>query len=507
MVTAHALSPSPVLEVAGLTKVFAGQVALEGVDLRVYPGEVHALLGQNGAGKSTLIKILTGVYTKDAGTIRLAGQPVDIRDPHHARLLGISVVHQELSLVPGMNAMENLFLGLPVPRRMGLIKWSELERRARKLLAEMDLKIDLTVPVRELSVAEQWMVAISRALVTEGKVLILDEPTAALTRHEVETLFRVIRSLTQRGVAVVYVSHRMNEVRTVGNRATVLKDGTKVADVTIQQIDTDKLIAMIAGRSLDNQYPKQDVPIGAPLLEVKGLSRLPQVRNVTFTLRRGEILGLAGLAGAGRTETARIIFGADSPQAGQIMLEGQPLRIRTTGDAVKAGIALIPEERRTQGLIMARTVRENMTLASLPRFCSVRRLGLVSKTAEMSETERMVRELKVKGSPDAVVRFLSGGNQQKVVIGRWLVKGARVFIFDEPTRGIDVSAKVEVYRLMQDLAAKGAGVLFISSDFPELIGIADRILVMCEGRVAGEISRQDASEEAILRLCYGGDTA
>lgn len=505
MATEHALRSAPVLEVEGLTKVFAGQVALAGVNLRVYPGEIHALLGQNGAGKSTLIKILTGVYKKDAGTIRLAGQPVEIHNPHYARLLGISVVHQELSLVPEFNAVENLFLGLPVPRRLGLVAWSRLERKARQLFDEMDLKINLRLPVRELSVAEQWMVAISRALLTESKVLILDEPTASLTQHEVDTLFRVIRSLAQRGVAVVYVSHRMNEVLALSDRATVLKDGTKVADVGIQEIDTDKLIAMIAGRSLENQYPKQHVEIVEPLLAVSGLTRAPRVRDVSFILHRGEILGLAGLAGAGRTETARLIFGADAAEGGEIRLGGVPLRLRSTSDAVKAGIALIPEERRAQGLVLSQTVRDNITLASLSQFRSRRRLGLLFRPAELEQTERMVRELQIKGQPHQVVRYLSGGNQQKVVIGKWLIKGAKVFIFDEPTRGIDVNAKVEVYRLMQDLAAQGAGVLFISSDFPELIGMADRILVMREGRVAGEVGRQGATEEAILRLCYGGD--
>jgi len=492
------------LELRAIVKRFPGVVALNGVSLDVRAGEVHALLGENGAGKSTLIKTISGVHQPDAGDIRLDGQPIAIRNPHAAQVLGISTIYQEFTLAPDMTVAENMFLGRePLRiRALSIVDRRALVRRTREVLATLDLQIDAGAVVKELGVAQQQMVEIAKALSLDARLIIMDEPTATLTAHEIDRLFDAVQRLKQRGVAVIYVSHRLDEVKAICNRATILRDGAYVATVPVASTSIDEMIRLMVGRDLKDKFPKVSIEHGEELLRVEQLSRRGVLHEVSFSVRRGEIVGIAGLVGSKRTETARAIFGADRLDGGRIFVRGNEVHIRAPHDAIANGIALIPEDRKRQGIFPPLSVRENVVLSALERFS---RNGLLDVSKERTRAQAFVSSLRV-ATTDVEKRIvdLSGGNQQKVVIAKWLNTDAEVFLFDEPTRGIDVGGKIEVYRLMGELLSRGAGIVMISSELPEILGLSDRILVMREGRICGEFERAAATEENILNCALRG---
>ena len=499
--------PSPLLELRGIVKRFPGVLALNGVTLEVRAGEAHALLGENGAGKSTLIKTTAGVYRPDAGEILISGRPRVIRNPHDAQTLGISTIFQEFTLAPDMTVAENIFLGREplLVRALSIVDRHELIRRTREVLASLDLRIDPEATVKHLGVAQQQMVEIAKALSLDARLIIMDEPTATLTAHEIERLFESIRRLQARGVAVLYVSHRLDEVKAMCDRATILRDGAYVATVPVASTSVDEMIRLMVGRDLKDKFPKASIEPGEEVLRVEHLTRRGVLHDVSFSVRRGEIVGIAGLVGSKRTETARAIFGADPIDDGRIYLRGKPVKVRTPADAIDHGIALVPEDRKRQGIFAPLSVRENIVLSALGQFS---RGGILDLGRERRKAQEFVSSMRV-ATPDVEKRVLdlSGGNQQKVVIAKWLNTHAEVFLFDEPTRGIDVGGKIEVYRLMGELLARGAAIVMISSELPEILGLSDRILVMRDGRICGEFTRADATEEAILNCALRGAPA
>ena len=495
------MDTTPRLQLKSIAKSFPGVKALDGVHLEVLPGEVHALLGENGAGKSTLIKIMAGAYTRDAGEILWDGAPVEMKSPLEAIRLGISVMYQEFNLVPALSVAENIFLGREPRTPLGLVDHRKMTADAKALLDQVGSPIPPTRAVERLRVAEQQCVEIAKALSLDAKVIAMDEPTAALTPHEVEHLFGIIRRLKARGVGIIYISHRLEEIFAVCDRITVLRDGKWVATAPVKEVDRPKLIQWMVGRSLEQEFPPRQAKIGDPLLEVSGLSRRGTFENVTFTVRAGEVVGMAGLIGSGRTEVARALFGADVRDAGTVKVRGQVVDARHPREGVRAGIALVPEDRKGQGLLLEMPIRENITLTNLKQFT---RTGLVSKKLERETTDRYIKELAIKTpTGEKKVRELSGGNQQKVVLAKWLLTGAEVFLFDEPTRGVDVGAKAEIYELMNRLAAEGKAILMISSELPEVLGMSDRILVMRQGAITGELPKDGATQEKIMALATG----
>ena len=492
------------LELRGISKRFPGVIALNDVNLEVRAGEVHALLGENGAGKSTLIKTIAGVYRPDDGDIRVDGKTALIRSPHDAQALGISTIFQEFTLAPDMTVAENIFLGREPLRfaPLAIVDRRALIRHTRDVLASLDLRIEPAAKVKHLGVAQQQMVEIAKALSLDARLIIMDEPTATLTAHEIERLFEAIDRLKRRGVAVIYVSHRLDEVKAICDRATILRDGAYIATVPVASTTIDEMIRLMVGRDLQDKFPKIAVEPREELLRVEGFTRKGVLHDVSFSVRRGEIVGIAGLVGSKRTETARAIFGADPIDGGRILLRGRPVKVRTPADAIASGIALIPEDRKRQGIFALLSVRENVVLSALERFS---RMGLLSLRRERQRAQQFISSLRV-ATPDLEkrARDLSGGNQQKVVIAKWLNTDAEVFLFDEPTRGIDVGGKIEVYRLMGELLSRGAAIVMISSELPEILGLSDRILVMREGRICGEFTRAEATEEKILNCALRG---
>ena len=518
---------APVLEMRGIRKAFPGVVALDGVDLTLHAGEVHMLLGENGAGKSTLMKILSGAYRKDAGTIRLHGQEVDIGSPRDALARGIRLIYQELNLVPHLSVAENIFLGAAPTRWPGVIDWRRLRDNAARLLEDLGVAIDPVTPVYRLSLAQQQMVEIAKALAFRAdlkvgpyngrknggsgvgadlqvgpaaSVLVMDEPTSALTSREVDQLFSLIDRLASRGTAIVYITHRLDEVFRIGHRVTVLRDGRHVATMALSDVSATDLVRLMANRDLEDHYPRVRVAPGRELLRVDRVCRDGVLHDISFTLHAGEIVGIAGLLGAGRTELARVLAGADRCHSGTIAVEGQPVTLHSPADAIRRGIGLLPEDRKAQGLVAELTVARNI---ALPHGRRLSRAGFLSRDGETRLAEPIVKELRIKATSTQVVRLLSGGNQQKVVLGKWLAGDARVFIFDEPTRGVDVGAKVEIYNLMNRLTAAGAAILMISSELPELLGMSDRILVMHRGRIQAELPAQGATQERVLSAALG----
>ena len=496
--------PQPLLEMTGLTKSFPGVRALKQVDLELRAGEVHCLVGENGAGKSTLMKILAGGQHADAGEIRLLGEPVHIRSPHHAQELGISMIYQEFNLCPFLSVAENIFLGRQ-PRfgRSPFIDWPRMRQDAQGVLVRAGVALDVTKRASECSVAEQQMIEIAKALVFEARVLIMDEPSATLTDHELNSLFTLISELKQQGIGIIYISHRLEEIFRIGDRVTIMRDGKCVATRNVGDIDREEIIRMMVGRELKDEFPKQTFERGNERLRLNGLTRKGAFRDVSFALHTGEIVGLTGLVGSGRTEVARAIFGADDFDEGEILLEGAPITVRSPRDAIRQGIGLLTEDRKNHGLILGMSVRENATLANLPGLAG---RWLVNRGGERRTVEKFVKELEIKTpSIEQIAANLSGGNQQKLVLAKWLFTDCSILIFDEPTRGIDIGAKVGIYNLMNELVEKGVCILMISSEFPEVLGMCDRILVMHEGRIEGELSGADATQEAIMRLAAGGE--
>jgi ribose transport system ATP-binding protein len=489
----------PALQMERIRKTFPGVVALDEVSFELRQGEVHVLLGENGAGKSTLMKILSGAYQKTSGQIRLNGQPIEIKNPKHAQELGIGIIYQELNLIPQLSAAENIYLGRE-PMRYGLINQRSLERAAAQLLSSLGVELDVRKPVNELSIAQQQMVEVAKAISLDARILIMDEPTSALTEKEIAELFARIRQLKATGVSVVYISHRLEELFEIGDRVTVLRDGRNVGTHAIQEISKAELIRLMVNRELTNQFPKAAAPRGEEILRVENLSN-QKLRDVSFTLHRGEILGIAGLLGSGRTELARAIFGLDKIDAGDIYLKGQRQRNNSPRRAINSGLGFLTEDRKTQGLVLGLSVKENICLPSVEKFS---RLGIVNGNKEQQAARRFVNELRIK-TPNLQQQVvnLSGGNQQKVVLGKWLCSAADLFIFDEPTRGIDVGSKAEIYQLMNQLTAAGVAIMMISSELPEILGMSDRILVMHQGRLAGAFEAAEATQEKLLQCALG----
>jgi ribose transport system ATP-binding protein len=489
------------LQMRGIRKSFPGVVALDDVSLDVAAGEVHVVLGENGAGKSTLIKILSGAYAKDAGDIRIEGASVEIRNPREARRLGISTIYQEPTPIFNLSAGENIFLGREPVRLGGLIDRLRLDREAQAVLDRLGVSIDARTSVARLSVAERQIVEVAKALSIDARIVIMDEPTAALTQRESERLFDAIRRLTQRGVGIIYISHRLAELCRIGDRVTVLRDGRYVGTHQVGAVAISELVRLMADRELSEHFPKEVVPAGAELMSVSNLTRGHKLRNVRFCLHEGEVLGVAGLVGAGRTELARALFGVDPIDSGEIRLRGRRVHIRSPSDALRHGMGFLTEDRQKEGLVLPMSLQNNIGLASLDRLS---RVGWIDEAAERKLATHFVDRLAIKATgTDELVAHLSGGNQQKVVLARWLARGADILLFDEPTRGIDVGAKVEIYRLMNALTAEGVGILMISSELPEILGMSDRILVMREGAIEGELARGEANQEKILALALG----
>lgn len=487
-----------VVEMKGIYKEFPGVLALNNVDFNLRRGEVHALVGENGAGKSTLIKILAGAHQLDRGEIYIRGQKVHIAGPRHAQELGISVIYQEFNLVPYLSVAENIFLGREAMSSSLLINNRENRARAQEILERLELDIDPDEPVAALGVAQRQMVEVAKALSMNASIIIMDEPTSALGNREIEQLFKTIAKMKESGISIIYISHRLEELWQIADRVTVLRDGQYIATSPIGAVDRDQLIKQMVGRDLTEQFPRRHVEIGEEVLRVERLSRAGVLKDISFSLRRGEVVGFAGLVGSGRTELMRCLFGADRFDAGRVFLNGQEVQIRTPRDAIKNGIAFITEDRQRQGLMLIRPVKENMTITALNKLT---KRVFINSAAETGAALEMVEKLKIRTSGlGQEVRYLSGGNQQKVVIAKWLLEKARILIFDEPTRGIDVGAKKEVYGLINELAAQGAGIILVSSELPEVLGMSDRIYVMSEGKITGELGAHEATQERILEF-------
>lgn len=485
-----------IVEMEHINKSFPGVQALDDVSFRLKAGEVLALLGENGAGKSTLMKVLSGVYSRDSGSMRIFGQEIDEMTPRKARELGVAIIHQELNMCSHLTVAQNIFLGREKTRN-GVLSEKEMQRQAKEFLDRINVDISPDTIVGDLPVSKQQMVEICKALSQNARILIMDEPTSALTSKEITDLFAIIKKLRDGGCGIVYISHRMEELPYIADRVTVMRDGKYVASMNFADTSIEQIIASMVGHEIKEQYPHVDCKRGEKIFEVRHLNAGRLVRDINFELYQGEIVGMAGLMGAGRTETTRAIFGIDFKESGQIFLDGKEVGIRRPIDAIQAGIVLAPEDRKKDGLCTRLSVKENISLPNLDLLSD--HLGVVRSKKEKEMAEQAVKDLSIK-VPDLKVdaATLSGGNQQKVVVGKWLARRSRVVIFDEPTRGIDVAAKVEIYHLMNRLKEQGIGVLFVSSEMPEVMGMSDRILVMCDGRITGTFARGEATQDLIL---------
>jgi rhamnose transport system ATP-binding protein len=493
-------SAAPILEMVHISKSFGGTQALEDVSLQLFSGEIHALLGENGAGKSTLIKIMTGIQQQDAGDMRIDGQQVRVASAQDAQRLGVAAIYQEPMIFPDLSVAENIFIGHT--NRGKVVDRRRMEREAEAVLARLDVKLDVGEPARGLTLAEQQTVEIAKAISLDVRVLIMDEPTASLSAHEVRRLFRIVANLKQQGVAVLFISHRMEEVFEISDTITVLRDGRWISTMPRAEMTPALAIRQMVGREVKELFHRERREPGAVRLSVRGLSREGRFRNVSFDLRAGEVLGFAGLVGAGRTDVGLALFGVAPADDGVIELDGQPVTISSPRAAMELGIAYSTEDRRQLGLILPLSITSNITLPSLPRFLS--RAGLVKRQAERSTAEEFKDRLRIRTpSVDAPTGSLSGGNQQKVVISKWLETNPQVLILDEPTRGIDVGAKVEVHQLIDELASRGMAIIMISSDMPEVLAMSDRVLVMREGRQMAIFDRRDATQERVLAAAMG----
>jgi rhamnose transport system ATP-binding protein len=492
---------TPAIELRDVSKSFGGVRALRGAHLALAAGEVHALVGENGAGKSTLVRIIGGVHRPDEGTVHIAGDEVHLHGPGDARDRGVAIIYQEPQLFGDLDVAENIFMGRQPRDGLRRIDWKTMYREVDELLGSLGVSLTGRTPVEGLSVADQQLVEIAKALSLNARVVVMDEPTAALSSREVERLFGITRDLRDRGVAVLFISHRLEEVFELADTVTVLRDGGHVITASAAELDAPALIRHMVGRELGELFPKEVSVIGTPLLEVRGLTREGVFRDVTFSLRRGEILGFAGLVGAGRSEVARAIFGIDPLDGGEILIDARPVRITSPATAVRAGLAFVPEDRQHQGLVLEMAIEHNATLPFLRRLT---RFGMVNRRREREVAADYAKRLQLKAaSLQLPVRALSGGNQQKVVIGKWLATDPAVLILDEPTRGIDIGTKAEVHRIVSGLAAQGLAILLISSELPEVLAMADRVVVMHEGRITGEFDRSEADQETIMHAATG----
>ncbi|MDB4896168.1 MAG: rbsA [Firmicutes bacterium] len=490
------MSAAELLRMEGISKSFPGVKALRGVSLRLDQGEVLGVCGENGAGKSTLMKILSGIYQAETGEIRFAGQPVKISSPRHAEGLGIAIVHQELNLVPHLTVAENILMGR-IPSRMGIVSKSAMFRRAAELLAEIGFDLNPHAAARDLGIGQQQAVELVKSLSTEARIVIMDEPTAALSPDEADKLFEVIERLRHRGIGIIYISHRLEEVMAITDRIVVLRDGEMVGERKTTDTTIPEIVNLMVGRKVENLFDHESTVRSEVLLEVQGLSRDGRVYDVSFSLRRGEVVGIAGLMGSGRTELLEAIYGAAPRSAGKVRVAGDQVAAASPYDAISKGMVFLPEDRKTQALMLSQSIRKNITLPILSRLKGL--FGTVAVGREMSLVEDLSRQLKVKApSSETVVQGLSGGNQQKVVLAKWIGTKPKVLLLDEPTRGIDVGAKAEIYELIRRLAADGAGVVLVSSELPEVLGLSDRVLVMNKGRVAAEFDRADATPDSVM---------
>ncbi len=490
-----------ILQMEGIHKSFPGVHALKGVRLEVRPGTVHGVMGENGAGKSTLMKIAIGLYRQDAGTIRLRGQEVAFESVHDALQRGISMIHQEMSPLPYMTVAQNIFLGREIRNRLGLIDHKAIDRESARILEELRIPLAPRQIMGQLSVAQMQLVEIAEAVSRKADLIIMDEPTSALTEKEVAHLFTIIQGLKQRGVAIIYITHKMDEVFAITDEVSVYRDGEFVGRQDSKDLNRDKLIRMMVGRTIDQFFVKERAQVGKPVLEVEGLSRRGKFRDISFSVREGEILGVAGLVGAGRTEVMEALFGVAKKHAGVVKIRGRPVQIRTPSDAIRQGMAFLTEDRKRSGLYLNLSVRDNITMPSLRNNLQ----GLFLKHRALRKLcDDAVGALRIKTpSLEQLVMFLSGGNQQKVLVSRWLATAPFLLILDEPTRGIDVGAKTEIYKLMSGLAKAGKAIILISSEMPEILAMSDRIMVMHEGRKVGELARADATQERILHMATG----
>ncbi len=487
-----------IVSMEGICKSFPGVKALDHVNFELRSGEVMALLGENGAGKSTLMKVLSGVYTRDEGRLEIFGKEYGDLTPKTAQEVGVAIIHQELNMCRHLSVAENIFLGRE--KRKGIMLSNrEMEAETQRILDELKIELDPKQVVGELPVSKQQMVEIAKALSTNAKVLIMDEPTSALTAREIEDLFRIIAELKEKGCGIVYISHRLEELQHIVDRVTIMRDGQYITSMDFKDVALDEIISHMVGREIKEKFPRVSCEKGKKIFEVKNLNAGRMVRDVNFSVYEGEIVGFAGLMGAGRTETTRAIFGVDPKESGEILLDGKAIQIHNPKDAIQAGIVLAPEDRKKDGLCTKLSIRHNIALPNLDLLCN--KLGVVNSHKEDEMCNKTVENLKIK-TPGVEINAanLSGGNQQKVVVGKWLARNSRVVIFDEPTRGIDVAAKVEIYNLMNELKKQGIAVVFVSSEMPEVMGIADRIIVMCDGRITGELMAGEATQNEILSL-------
>jgi len=498
------------LEMRGIVKAFPGTVACQDIDFDLRHGEIHALVGQNGAGKSTLIKVLAGIHPRDAGEIFVEGNAVDHLTPRSAHDLGMRFIHQELNLIAQFNVAENIVLGDPYPLRRGtrLISWRRLNRHVGEVLEELGITLDPRRPVRSLTVAEQWMVAIARALYSKGRILVMDEPTSSLAREDVQELFQLVRSLAAKGTSVIYISHRLEEVFELAERVTVIKDGRKVVTSDVKNLTVSELVRWMVGGRPQELYPviPGERALGKGILEVEGLTSADgRLTDVNLSVKEGEVLGITGLLGAGHNELAELLFGVGGRVArGRVSLDGRPYTPRTARRAIRHGMGLVPAERRSQGIVGEMRLWENVILAHLRRFAEPV-LGLVLRARAERAALEQVRALRIVATGTRQeVQYLSGGNQQKIVLGKWLLRSPRLLILSEPTRGIDVSAKAEIYGLVRRLADGGRAILFISTEAEELAGVCDRVLILRGGRIAAELPRGELSAQRIMEACYGG---
>lgn len=495
-----------ILELSNISKSFPGVKALDNVNLTIRRGTVLALVGENGAGKSTLMKILAGVYKKDRGEIRIDGRPIDINSPKEAQETGIAVIHQEFSLIPELTVAQNIFLGKEIySNGKFLIDNKRMSKKAKEILSRFDMDIDVDLPVRDLTVGQQQMIEIAKAMASDAWIVVMDEPTSALSEADKNRLFGLIRELKKQNVAIVYISHRMSEIFEIADEVTVLRDGQYVATGEVNDVNEDILIKWMVGRELKDIFSREKAKLGRVVLEVKNLTKKGVFNNISFSVREGEVLGLSGLMGAGRTEIVRCIFGIDSFDEGEIMIDGKPIQIRKSLDAIKAGIGLIPEDRRKDGFVPLMSVRENLSLPSLPW---INHRGWINRKQESEITRKYIKALEIKTpSSEQSVSNLSGGNQQKCVVGKWLARNPRIIILDEPTRGIDVGAKAEIHKIIEDLAKNKVAVIMISSELPEILGVSDRIMVLHEGNITGEFDAEKTTQEEIMHSATGTECA